>query len=83
MVSVNEHFWLQLEFPCVLQKTVNATEPEFVEQTIKPFDGSELYIADEAYRYDWKLICDIAPLVQPKHTLFRAWNCRIAATCLP
>ena len=33
-----------------MQKTLNASEPEFVEQTIKPFDNTELYVANEAYR---------------------------------
>ena len=32
----------------LLQKTVNASEPDEVEKTIRPFD-SELYICNEAY----------------------------------
>jgi hypothetical protein len=30
-------------------KTVNASEPDEVEKTIKPFGDSELYVANEAY----------------------------------
>ena len=33
-----------------LQKTANASEPDSVELSIKPFEGSEIYVANEAYR---------------------------------
>ncbi len=42
---------LHSSFPIffVLQKTVNASEPDEVEKTIKPFGESEIYVANEAY----------------------------------
>jgi hypothetical protein len=33
----------------VLQKTVNASQPDEVALSGKPFENSKLYVADEAY----------------------------------
>ena len=50
MKSGMAHFKLCLLLHLLhLQKTANASEPDSVELSIKPFDDLEIYLANEAY----------------------------------